>query len=97
MIHVKFPAGGSLCARFPVELVKPSQPSSQPSTDLPKVPLPDVLQNAGAVGYLLEFLSQHQSADFLNFWLAVEAFRTIDLSTATTEVLRRDLVPLLNT
>jgi len=75
----------------------PPQPPSQPPADLPKVPLTDVLQNAGAAGYLLEFLSQHQSADVLHFWLAVEAFRAMDLSAATPEALRRDLVPLLNT
>ena len=56
----------------------------------PRIALSDLLRNAAAVGYFLEFMSQHQCADFLNFWLAVETYRNLDLAAVKQDDLLKD-------
>jgi hypothetical protein len=61
------------------------------------VPLADLLHNGAAVAYLLEFMAQHQCADYLNFWLAVEAYRGADMAAARPEERKQDAHTLYRT
>ena len=67
------------------------------AVDLPRIPLSELLHNSAAVGYLLEYMSQTGSADALNLWLAIEAFRETDMRAAKPDDLLKDAQGLFKT